>query len=106
MCPPLESDASRALSPSGRWERIEISYPHWLIAFRRLTLRSAPGTPQRGGPYLSKPGAEGAVADVRSGILAQGRSMRAWTGQNAVIHHDWRTVFLKSELHRRKRHPK
>ena len=33
-----------------------------LIAFRRLTLRSATGTPQRGDPYQSKSGAEGTIA--------------------------------------------
>ena len=39
------------MSPPGRAERTEQDAPPSLITFRRLTLRSATGTPQRGGPY-------------------------------------------------------
>ena len=38
------------MPPPGRAERTESDTPPRLIAFRRLTLRSATGTPQRGGP--------------------------------------------------------
>ena len=39
------------MSPPGRAERTEQDAPPCRITFRRLTLRSATGTLQRGGPY-------------------------------------------------------
>ena len=39
------------MPPPGRAEQTESDTPPRLIGFRRLTLRSAPGTPQRGDPY-------------------------------------------------------
>ena len=49
------------MPPHGRAERTRQDAPPRLIAFRRLTVRSATGTPQRGGPCRSKRARKGRV---------------------------------------------
>ena len=63
----VEGIALRCPRPGGRnaWEKtLAVRF-----IFRRLTLRSAPGTPQRGDPYRSKTGGEGTCAGVHSGCF-------------------------------------
>ena len=69
------------MPPAREVERTESDTPPCLIDFRRLTLRSATGTPQRGGPYRLKTIAEEIYPGVHSALLLmpaeRGRGQRS-----------------------------